>query len=80
MQLLAHGYSLVQKQEYTSLNSKKLPKKVHDQIEKWRRNAINSLMDDDDDDLDDDDLDLDEFELDDEDDKPAKNSKKGKKK
>jgi len=77
MQLLAHGYSLVQKQEYTSLNSKKLPKKVHDQIEKWRRNAINSLMDDDDD-LDD--LDLDDLDFDDEDDKPAKKSKKSKKK
>ena len=61
MQLLAHGYSLVQKQEYTSLNSNKLPKKVHDRIEKWRRNAINSLMSDDDNDLnldDDDDFDI----------------------
>ena len=65
MQLLAHGYSLVQKQEYTSLNSDKLPKKVHDQIEKWRRNAFNCLMDDDDDNLalDDDDFDFKDLDI-----------------
>ncbi len=91
MQLLAHGYSLVHKQEYTFSNSDKLPKKVHDQIEEGRRNAINSLLDDDDDDNhnDDDDLDLDDLNLDnllddldfdDEDDKPVKKSKKSKKK
>ncbi len=80
MQLLAHGYSLVHKQEYTLSNSNKLPKKVHDQIEEGRRNVINSLMDDDDNNDDDDDLNLDDLNLDDEDDKPAKKSKKSKKK
>ena len=91
MQLLAHGYSLVNKWAYISKNSKFLPTAVQEQIKDCGPIATKSLFDDDDfkkffeDDDDDelnlDDLDLDNLDLDDEDDeKPAKKPKKSKNK
>ena len=79
LELLKHGYSLVDKYEYTMEHSAMLPAAVRDQIEKYRSRIINSLMEDDDENVDDDDLDWDwddidlddidlEFEDDDEDD------------
>ena len=69
LELLEHGYSLVDKYEYTMEHSAMLPAAVRDQIEKYRSRIINSLMEDDDDDEneDDDDLDcdLDDIDLDD---------------
>jgi hypothetical protein len=91
MQLLAHGYSLVNKWAYISKNSKFLPTAVQEQIKDCGPIATKSLFedddfkrffeDDDDDELNLDDLDLDNLDLDDEDDeKPAKKPKKSKKK
>ena len=49
MQLLAHGYSLVQLEAYGLEHSDKLPEAVHKQIEDGRRRVLKAFLDDDDD-------------------------------
>jgi len=49
MQLLAHGYSLVQLEAYGLEHSDKLPEAVHKQIEDGRLRVLKAFLDDDDD-------------------------------
>ena len=79
MQLLAHGYSLVDKEEYMSINAKMLPKIIQDEINEARGNFINHLAQDNDDWDDVEELDI-THEDKKKNEKPAKKTRKNKKK